>query len=148
MRLSRSLWAKTRPDGLPLITGMLFQRLVPTIHRRCCDKTPDFHGLCQTEWIPWAVDRWVGAQRPPADRRLRLLVEFLCPGGIAVKHAIGSSGSSRIQRTGHTERLGVQIAHGRFERLVSHCALNGPRIGPTIKTVCGIGMTQFMGQDE
>ncbi len=84
MRLSRSLWAKTRLDGLPLIAGMLSRRFVSTIHRGCCDKTPDFHGLCQTKWIPWAVDRWAGAQRPTADRRLRLLVEFLCPNSTAV----------------------------------------------------------------
>lgn len=84
MRLSRGLWAKTRLDGLPLIAGMLSQRLVSTIHRGCCDKTPDFHGLCQTEWIPWAVAGGAGAERPPAGRRLRLLVEFLCPDSIHV----------------------------------------------------------------
>ncbi len=44
--------------------------------------------------------------------------------------------------------LGVQIAHGGFERLVAHGALNGPRIGTMIKTVGGIGMAQFVGQDE
>src|SRR5208283_1306781 len=76
MRLSRSLWAKTRLDGLPLIAGMLSQRLVSTIHRGCCDKTPDFHGLCQTEWIPWAVERRSGrgapARRPPAKAPCRI----------------------------------------------------------------------------
>src|ERR1039458_8331189 len=84
MRLSRSLWAKTRLDGLPLIAGMLSRLNVSTIHLGCCDKTPDFHGLCQTEWIPWPVARWAGAERPPADRRLRLLVEFLCSNSMTV----------------------------------------------------------------
>src|ERR1017187_1804977 len=78
MRLSRSLWAKTRLDGLPLIAGMLSHRLVSTIHRGCCDKTPDFHGLCQTEGIPWAADRWAGApapaRRPPAKAPCRILM--------------------------------------------------------------------------
>ena len=92
--------------------------------------------------------RWAGAERPPADRRLRLLVDELCPEGTAAIHAFDNSGSNRVQRTGHTKRLGVQIAHGGFERLVAHGALNGPRIGPTIKAVRCIGMTQFVGQDE
>ena len=66
MRLFRSLWAKTRLDGLPLIAGMLSRLNVSTIHLGCCDKTPDFHGLCQTEWIPWAVaGGWARSARPP-----------------------------------------------------------------------------------
>src|SRR5271170_3270689 len=92
--------------------------------------------------------RWVGAERPPAGRRLRLLVDELCPDGTAAIQAFGKSVSNRVQRTGHTKRLGVQIAHSRFERLVAHGALNGPRIGTLVKTVGGIGMTQFVGQDE
>ena len=62
--------------GLPLIAGMLSRWNVSTIHCGCCDKTPDLHGLCQTERIPWAVDRWVGApapaRRPPAKAPCRI----------------------------------------------------------------------------
>ena len=53
-----------------------------------------------------------------------------------------------VQRTGHTERLRVQIAHGRFQRLMAHGLLDRPRIGATIEAMRCIGMTQFMRQDE
>ncbi len=70
------------------------------------------------------------------------------PVELGAKHVPASLGSNRVKGTRHTQRFGVQISHGRFQRLVAHCALDGSRIGPTIQAMRCVGMTQFMGQDE
>src|ERR1017187_2233412 len=65
------------------------------------------------DWIPWPVDRWAGAQRPPTDRRRRLLVEFLCLNLVVVRPATTGKPAKFMK----TPRRWVRVRHwGQFKK--------------------------------
>ena len=54
------------------------------------------------------------------------------------------SGQNRFQGTADAQAFGVQIAHGGFERIVTHDLLNCPWIGAPFQTMGGITMPELM----
>lgn len=59
-----------------------------------------------------------------------------------------SYSSAGIQRTGHAQAFGVEIAHGGFQGLVPHRLLNGAGIGSPLQAMRGVGVTEFVRQNH
>ena len=55
--------------------------------------------------------------------------------------------TNRVERARDAHRVGVKVAHRRFQRFMPHDLLNGPGVGPAVETMGGIGVARFVRED-